>query len=408
MKRIIVNGGRALGGEMQVSGSKNAALPIIFACILTHGVSEITNLPKIGDVSVALDIIRDLGAEVSQRGNITYIDTRNLSYRDPSPQLVRRIRASTYLLGSSLARFGRCPLMAFGGCNFSLRPIDMHLDACRALGAYSDGGTLYCDRLRGGNISFDKASVGATVNAILLSSACDGEVRISGCAVEPHIDALIEFLCSCGASITRRGRELYIRGRELHGGRITVIGDMIEAGSYLFLGLMSGGNIAVRNAPIGDMDSVLCTLTDMGASLHTEGDILCGSLSRGNAISVITAPHPGFPTDLQPLLAPLLARHGGGAITDTVWPDRFGYLSSLSAFGISSSSEGGTAQIYPSQLHSGYTVAPDLRGGMAALISALCAEGQSIIDSAEVILRGYEGLLDKLSSLGADINISDT
>lgn len=408
MKRIIVNGGRPLYGEVRVSGSKNAALPIIFACILTHGVSEITNLPNIGDVSVALEIVRGFGAEVFRRGNTTYIDTRELSYREPSPDLVRRIRASTYLLGASLARFGRCPIMAFGGCNFSLRPIDMHLDACRTLGAYLEDGTLYCDRLRGGNICFGKPSVGATVNAILLASTCDGEVSISGCAVEPHIDALIDFLCSCGASITRQGRELYIRGRELRGGRITIIGDMIEAGSYLFLGLMSGGNIAVNNAPVGDMDSVLCTLTDMGASLHTEGDRLCGSLELGRFASVTTSPFPGFPTDLQPLLAPLLARHGGGIITDTVWPDRFGYLSSLSAFGISSSSRSGTARIYPSQLHSGSATAPDLRGGMAALISALCAEGQSEIDSAEIILRGYEGLSDKLSALGADIKIIDT
>lgn len=408
MKRIIVNGGRPLYGEVGVSGSKNAALPIIFACILTRGVSEITNLPNIGDVSVALEIVRGFGAEISHRGNTTYIDTRELSYREPSPDLVRRIRASTYLLGASLARFGRCPIMAFGGCNFSLRPIDMHLDACRALGAYSDGDTLYCERLRGGSICFDKASVGATVNAILLAASCDGEVRISGCAVEPHIDALIDFLSSCGASITRQGRELYIRGRELRGGRITIIGDMIEAGSYLFLGLMSGGNITVNNAPVGDMTSVLRVLTDMGASLYTEGDRLCGSLSRGRSASVTTAPFPGFPTDLQPLLAPLLARHSGGSITDTVWPDRFGYLSTLSAFGISSSSHSGTARIYPSVLHSGSATAPDLRGGMAALISALCAEGQSEINSAEIIFRGYEGLSDKLSALGADIKIIDT
>lgn len=408
MKRIVVNGGRPLGGEIQVSGSKNAALPIIFACILTNGISEISNLPDIGDVSVALGILRDFGAEISRTGNTTYIDTRRLSYREPDRGLVTQIRASTYLLGSSLARFGRCPIMAFGGCNFSLRPIDMHIHACTTLGAYIEGNTLYCDRLRGAQIRFGKASVGATVNAILLAATCDGEVMIDGCAVEPHIDALIDFLNSCGASIIRRGRQTYIRGRELHGGKINIIGDMIEAGSYLVLGLMSGGNIRITNAPVGDMASVFMALTDMGASLHTEGDLLCGSIDRGGFASITAAPFPGFPTDLQPITAPLLARHSGGIITDTVWPDRFGYLASLSILGINSDARGGTARIYPSRSCCGSVTAPDLRGGMAALISALCSEGQSEICSAQTILRGYEGLSDKLSSLGADIKISDT
>ena len=405
MKRIVVNGGVPLCGEITVSGSKNAALPIIFACILTNGVSEIDNIPDIGDVRVALDLIRSFGAKIEKRGSLTYIDTRNLTYTPPDELLVARIRASTYLIGSCLSRFGRCQLMPFGGCNFSTRPIDMHIAACKALGATSDGDILICERLRGAQINFDKPSVGATVNAILLSASAEGESIIRGCAVEPHIDALIDFLNSCGASIVRRGRELHIVGRELHGGKIRVIGDMIEAGSYLAIGIMSDGEIITRNSPISDMSAVIDSLARLGAELECNKESIRASLYNGNYLSVTASPHPGFSTDLQPIFAPLMANTMGGDIIDTVWQSRFGYLDALSEFGVKSKVSGNHAEIYKSDLHRGIAVCPDLRGGMACLMCALSVKGQSEICSAEVILRGYENLVEKLSSLGAEIKI---
>ena len=255
MRRLVVNGGRRLNGEIYVSGSKNAALPIIFACILANGVSEIENLPDIGDVRIALSLISSFGASVENMGNITYIDATKMAYRIPDFRLTSEIRASTYLLGSCLGRFGICHLQPFGGCNFSSRPIDMHIDACRELGCLLQGDLLSADRLVGAEITFAKPSVGATVNAILLAATAEGMTHISGCAVEPHIDALIDFLNSCGGEILRQGRDVIVVGKELHGGKIRIIGDMIEAGSYISLGLMCGGRVKVKNAPIDQMQS---------------------------------------------------------------------------------------------------------------------------------------------------------
>lgn len=408
MKKIVVSGGVKLNGAISVSGSKNAALPIIFSCILANGVSEIDNLPDIGDVRVALDLLRGFGAKIEKDGSKTLIDTRKISYKKPDPNLVSKIRASTYLLGSCLSRFGICHIMPFGGCNFSLRPIDMHIDACLALGGRVDNDTLLCDRLRGGDIYFAKASVGATVNAILLAASAEGETHIYGCAVEPHIDALIAFLNSCGADIRREGRALHIIGKSLRGGRIKVIGDMIEAGSYLALGAMCGGSIRVNNIPDGNMDSVFDGFFDLGAEITREkGSAIVRPLSFGNFLSVTADPYPAFPTDLQPIFAPLMASATGGVITDNVWPDRFGYLRSLETFGIKSEVQGNSARIFKSRITNGIAAATDLRGGMACLITALSAGGKSEIHSAELILRGYENLGQKLRAIGADIKICD-
>lgn len=407
MKRIVVNGAKSLQGEISVSGSKNAALPIIFACILTNGVSEIENLPDIGDVRVAIDIVRSFGAEVEKRGSITYIDTRRLSYKEPDLELVKAIRASTYLLGSCMSRFGRCHISSFGGCNFSLRPIDLHINACVALGGRLEGEMILCDRPHGSVILLSKASVGATVNSILLAAAADGETLIRGAAVEPHIDSLIYFINSCGGSVVRRGREIRIKGSELHGGRICVIGDMIEAGSYLALSLMTGGGVTVRNSPVEDMTASLDAFKDLGAEIIISDDAIGGRILSPRFLSVTAAPYPGFPTDLQPIIAPLMAQNGGGEITDTVWQTRFGYLEALSRFGVLSRVEQNRAVIYKSIIKSAKAKAIDLRGGMAALMCALVSKGQSEIYSAETILRGYEKLDEKLCAIGAEIKIED-
>ena len=405
MKRIIVNGRGPLYGDITVSGSKNAALPIIFSCVLINGISEIDNLPDIGDVRVALDLLRSFGAVVERRGSLTFIDTRRLSYVKPDEMLVEKIRASTYLVGSCLSRFGICQLMKFGGCNFSLRPIDMHINAARSLGANVDDKLITCQRLRGAEINFDKPSVGATVNAILLAASAEGQTIIHGCAVEPHIDALIDFLNSAGASISRCGREIVVSGRELHGGKIKVIGDMIEAGSYLALSIMTDGKIRTHNSPISDMTSVIDALKKLGADVVCEDDSISALLNGGNYLSLTASPHPGFPTDLQPIFAPLMAGNMGGEICDTVWESRFGYLNVLSSFGVKSSVQGNLATIYKSDIHRASAVCPDLRGGMACLMCALSVSGQSEIYSAETILRGYEDLENKLSAIGADIKI---
>ena len=408
MKKIIVEGGHALNGEIKVSGSKNAALPIIFSCILINGTSEIKNLPDIGDVRVALRIISDLGASVERRGDVTYIDTANLTYKRPSEELVSKIRASTYLMGACLKRFGKCHLLPFGGCDFSHRPIDMHLSACLSLGGVLSSDLLLAKKLVGAEIIFDKPSVGATVNAILLSASAEGDSIIRGCAIEPHIDALIDFINSSGGEVKRCGKDIFVSGRELSGGRISIIGDMIEAGSYLVAGLMCGGEVRVLGCKSDEMTSVSESIHDLGARLLQEGERLWVVRPQiASYLSLTAEPYPGFPTDLQPIFAPLMASHSGGEICDLVWPTRFKYLDSLSAFGVASSVKSGRAEIYKSTIHHGSVSSPDLRGGFACLLAALFARGRSEIYSAELILRGYEKLEEKLAALGARIKIEN-
>ena len=408
MKRIIVNGPSRLVGELSVSGSKNAALPIIFACVITRGVSEIRSLPDIGDVRIALEIIKKFGARITRSGEVTYIDTNNLTYCPPNDDLVSKIRASTYLIGACLARFGECRLTSFGGCNFAYRPIDMHLDACHILGADIIDDKITAPRLLGNKISFKKQSVGATVNAIILAATASGETRITGFAAEPHIDALIDFLVSAGASIERTSEEIIINGRELHGGSITVIGDMIEAGSYLVAGLLTGGAVRVKNCRADDMNAFLDSLSALGAENCISGNSVTSCLAaKGKYVSIEATPYPGFPTDLQPIIAPLIAHNSGGEIVDTVWPTRFGYLNTLSAFGVNYDVSYNHAIINPSSIKPAAVTAPDLRGGAACLLCALVADGRSDIRSAEIVLRGYENLEQKLRSIGADIKIED-
>ena len=408
MKKIVINGPARLSGEVTVSGSKNAALPIIFATIITDGISELRRLPDIGDVRVALDIIRAFGAVVWRSGDVTYIDTRSLSYREPIEEQTSKIRASTYLIGACLSRFGRCRISSFGGCNFAHRPIDMHIDACLSLGAEIRDDEIFSHRLFGSEIIFKKQSVGATVNAILLAVSAEGESVIRGFATEPHIDALIDFLLSAGAHIDRTHDEIRISGRHLHGGKTTIIGDMIEAGTYLSAALATGGSVSVSDCPTGDMTAFFDVLSAYGVKsvISPNAARICAP-DRGQYFSVTATPYPGFPTDLQPIVAPLMAIGAGGDITDTVWHTRFGYLKSLAEFGVVSELSSNCARIFTSKITPATVTAPDLRGGAACLISALAADGRSEIYSAETILRGYENLVEKLRSLGANINIQE-
>lgn len=403
---FIVEGGERLEGRVTVSGSKNAALPVLFAAISVCGVSEIAGLPHIEDVHSSLRILHDLGARIEWSGNTAYIDTRVLKNAQPDPSVTARIRASTYLIGGMLARFGKAALYPFGGCNFSARPIDMHISAAQAYGAEMSGNELICKRLRGAEVAFSKKSVGATVNSLIMAASAEGESRITGASEEPHIDTLIEFLNSAGASVVRRGDVITVRGTSLHGGAVTIPGDMIEAGTYLALGAITGGSVRVSGASTEELVSFVAPILHGGSQIKISGgecSLLCPPKRK---VEIVTSPFPGFPTDLQPIAAPLLAFGGGGSITDTVWRERFGYLCSLGKMGITYSLNDNQAEILPSKIISADVVATDLRGGAACLIAALSARGKSSISSAEAILRGYEMPVEKLLSLGAKIKYS--
>lgn len=403
MGKFIIHGGRRLTGEVRVSGSKNAALPIIFASLITHGVSEIHNLPDISDVRCALMIAKSFGARISVRDGVAIIDTRALEYVTPPIELVSSLRASTYLIGAGLVRFGRAELLPFGGCNFAKRPIDIHLSAAESFGATIDGDALSASRLHPASIDLPKKSVGATVNALIMAAGAEGESRIKGHAIEPHVLTLIDYLRSAGALIEPIGDELRVVGRELRGGHVSVPGDMIEAGTYLAASLITGGDVAVSGFVTSELDSFLEPLARAGVEVKRGADWIRLSRSPSRDMHIVTEAFPGFPTDLQPILAAIMARFRGGSIRETVWQGRFGYLSELAKLGVSYSLDAYGAIIHPSRPSSGIIRATDLRGGAAGILLALAADGVSEIRSGELVLRGYERPVEKLSSLGARI-----
>lgn len=403
MSSFIINGGKRLEGSITVGGSKNAVLPMIFSTVLIRGVSVIEGAPDITDVRVALSLIGNMGALCRRVEDTLYIDTEHLEYITPDPHLASRIRASAYLLGASLGRFGRADVLTVGGCSFDKRPIDMHLGAARALGAERYGDEIVAKKLHGSDIIFEKTSVGATVNAILMASRAHGKTRIYGYAREPHVFSLIDFLTSAGACIRVERDCIEIEGRELRGARGRVIPDMIEAGTYVALSLTTGSSLEIVGANRDDLSSFTRTLVDAGACIRYGECSITADGALDEPVTVIAAPHPAFATDLQPQMAPLLAAFCGGTITDTVWLSRFGYLAELAKHGVRYELNGNTAIIKPSRLRSARTVAPDLRGGAALLIAALAASGESRVDSAEIIGRGYENVIKKLRSVGAEI-----
>lgn len=406
MKSFVILGGKPLVGKVTVSGSKNSALPILFATVIARGESVIENLPKIGDTEAALTILSELGADIRFDGNTARINTESLVYSEPSSALTSRIRASTYLIGSLLARFGRCRLSTFGGCNFADRPIDIHLDAAYRLGARREGEMLFADCLRPTEITLRLPSVGATVNTLLLASAIKGKTVIRGFAREPHIITLIEFLRSAGAKIELSDKEITVEGGDLHGGRVRIDGDVLEAATLLVAGAITNGRVGALGVDLEATTSVTRALSALGLSVKCEGDTLfCERGEYSYYSEIVARPYPGFPTDLQPIFAPLFAALSGGKITDTVWRERFGYLDELTRLGVKSARLTDGALIYKSRQHSGTATAPDLRGGMSLVLSALHSHGESRIYSAEKILRGYERLDEKLSALGADIKI---
>jgi len=404
MSCLSIIGGKRLFGELRVSGSKNAALPIIFAALAVPSVSTLENVPDIGDVRVALEAVSAFGAKIKRDGSTVIIDARRVKYKRPKAELTSKIRASSYLIGACLARFGRFDFARIGGCDFCRRPVDMHLLAAERLGAVSSGDTLTASRLRGAEIKFEKPSVGATINAIIMATFAEGETVIYGAAREPHVRNLIGFLESGGALIEDDGEKIRIKGSPPRDPHVRIIPDMIEAGTFLLLGPLTDGRVTVLfDGEIG-LDSFFNTLSESGVSVEIKKGAVSAYGIPKKRFGVVTAPYPGFPTDLQPQCAPLMAKYFGGSIRECVWQSRFSYLSELSRFGLRYELSGrDTAIIIPSELRPASVSAPDLRGGAATVLAALSQRGESVISDTEKIERGYERFAEKLRSLGADI-----
>ncbi len=400
-------------GEVTVSGAKNAAVAILPATILAADKCVIENLPDISDVEVSLEILRELGADIHRLTRNSYeIDTTNVNCTDVPDEMSRQMRASYYFLGALLGRFGEGQVAMPGGCNLGPRPIDQHLKAFMALGAEE---SVECGRIKvtgekleGAHVFFDTVSVGATMNAMLSAVLADGQTVLENVAKEPHIVDLANFLNMMGADVRGAGTDVIkIRGRQvLHGCNYSIIPDQIEAGSYMVAAAMTGGNVLVKNVIPKHLEPITAKLELAGATIEEFDDAVrvfrTGELL---ATKIKTQPHPGFPTDMQPLMSVLLSiAKGTSIVTEGIWKNRFRYVDELLRMGANIQVDGQVAVIEGvATLQAAPLRASDLRAGAALVVAALSAEGTSEIDEIGHIERGYERMVEKLQGLGADI-----
>lgn len=414
MRKIVVRGGVPLSGTVTVGGSKNAALPLLFAGILTADRCVFHRLPRVSDVLRTLEILKFLGAKIRfySSGEVS-VDYREVSPATPPAEETLAIRGSTYLLGSMLGRFGVATLAGAGGCDFGKRPIDQHLAGFAALGARSseENGVLrVAGELHPAEFRPAMPSVGATANLMMAMTAANGSSVIRNAASEPHVGALASFLTAAGARIKGApGETVYVDGKKkLYGCEFTVIPDMIEAGTYLAFGMACGGRVTVNEVTPEDLCAVLDALRAIGGRVIV-ADRAVTVISSGEyrSTDITAGPYPAFPTDLQPQFTALLSlgghANGEARVTDTVFPTRFRYTEELRRMGADIRVVGNTAHILPSVLTAGEVSAPDLRGGAALLLAALATKGESTVQNAALIGRGYEHLAAKLSALGAAI-----
>ena len=421
MNKYIIHGGRPLMGEVTISGAKNAAVAIIPAALLVDGVCRIENVPQISDVTLILQILRELGADVRTINRTTVeIDCSHIRNRQVPYELARKIRASYYLVGALLGRFGWAEVPLPGGCDLGGRPIDQHIKGFVAMGAEVDvrNGLIYAQVpgrgcLAGGQVYLDIVSVGATMNIMLAAALAEGMTVIENAAKEPHIVDLANFLNSMGADIMGAGTDVIkVRGvQRLRGGSYSIIPDQIEAGTYMAAVAAAGGELLVKNVIPKHLDCISAKLMEMGVHIEEQDDTLLvrrsEPLQRAN---VKTQPYPGFPTDMQPQIAVVLSlAQGTSLVTEGVYgASRFKYLDELRRMGAHIQVDGRVAVIEGVEHLEGAPVhACDLRAGAALVIAGLAARGTTEISQIQFIERGYEDLVGKLRAVGADIQMVD-
>ncbi len=413
MEKLVVEGGVPLRGVVRVSGSKNAAVAVLPAALLATGTSSLENLPQITDVQNFIRILADLGVEISPGPNGSVrVDPNGFTAARAPYQLVKRLRASYYLLGVLLAKFGRAEVALPGGCDIGPRPIDQHLKGFRALGAdvVMEHGVIKARarRLRGAPVYLDVVSVGATINIMLAATLADGLTVIENAAKEPHIVDLANYLNAMGARVQGAGTDVIrIRGvRELRGTTHPLIPDDIEAATYLLAAVATRGDVAVENVIPKHLESVMAKLRETGAEVIENGDwVRVVAAARPRAANVKTLPYPGFPTDAQQqFVAVMSTADGVSVVHETLYDNRFGYANELLRMGAKIKVDGRTAVVEGVEHLLGAPVrANDLRAGAALTIAALSAEGRSDIYGVHHIMRGYEDMLGKLRAMGAQV-----
>ena len=413
MEQYIIKGGNPLVGEVEIGGAKNSALAILAAAIMTDETVTIDNLPDVNDINVLLEAISGIGAEVDRIDRHTVrINGSNIENFDIEYDYIKKIRASYYLLGALLGKYKRAEVALPGGCNIGSRPIDQHLKGFRALGAYVDieHGKIIAEaeRLIGKHIYFDVVSVGATINVMMAASMAEGLTILENVAKEPHVVDVANFLNSMGANIRGAGTDVIkIRGvSRLHKTDYSIIPDQIEAGTFMFAAAATRGDVTVMNVIPKHLEATIAKLVEIGCEVE-EFDDAVRVVSKGDLhnTQVKTLPYPGFPTDMQPQIGVTLALcKGTSTITESIFENRFKYLSELARMGANVKVEGNAATIEGVDKFSGARVsAPDLRAGAALVIAGMAADGITIVDDIVYIQRGYERFEEKLRSLGAVI-----
>ena len=411
---LRIEGGRRLGGEIDIQGAKNSVLPLLSACVLTGGVTRLKRCPALSDVYAALRILSSLGCGCSLSDGCAVVDAGTLSSAEIGDGLMRQMRSSIIFMGALLGAAGECVLSFPGGCELGPRPIDMHISALRALGAEinEEHGRLVCrcpKRLRGTVINLPFPSVGATENIMLAAVCAEGETVIVNAAREPEIAELGCFLTKCGAKLRGAGRHrVVIEGVEksaLHGCEYEVMPDRIAAATYLCAAAASGGEANIRGARAGDLEAVINVLRQAGCRVCASGTgiYICAPPRLTCVNTVRTCPYPGFPTDAQAIAMAAVARSRGmGIFVEDIFENRFRHVDELARMGADIRTEGRVAVVRGVERLTGARVsAPDLRGGAGLCVAACAAEGETTITNVRYIDRGYESIEKALTALGA-------
>lgn len=413
MDKIVIRGGKPLRGTVKISGAKNAVLPILSACLLTDKPCNIGNVPQLVDVKTMLSVLELLGVRVESVGSGKIrLDPGEITHFEDPYELVRKMRASILVLGPLVARLGRARVSLPGGCAIGTRPVNLHLKGLEALGASIrlEEGYIIAEakRLRGNLIALDIPTVTGTENLMMAASLAEGETVITNAACEPEVVDLAFFLNKMGARINGAGTDtITICGvNRLHGASHEVIPDRIEAATYLIAGIITGGEVTVENCPHDYLSAVISKLRDTGAVVETENHKLRVQTTFPiRSVDIVTAPHPGFPTDIQAQFMALLTQADGiSCISETVFENRFMHVQELKRMGADVHIDGHTAFVKGvSKLYGAPVMATDLRASASLILAGLAAEGETVVNRVYHLDRGYEKLTEKFRSLGADI-----
>ena len=416
MKKLIIKGGRKINGTVKISGSKNAALPILASCVLNKNKVKLYNVPKIEDVNVMIEILKCLGAKVIVSELFVEVDCKEIYSTEIPDFLMRKLRASIVLAGALIGRLGNTIFTYPGGCDIGSRPIDLHLMSFEKLGIKINENSRYieckCDKINTNEINLDFPSVGATENIILASVLGNHEVILNNPAIEPEIKDLIMFLNKSGANIKwLDSKAIKIIGvKSLKEVTYKIMPDRIEAGTYLVCGAITNGNIKIENINITHITSIIDKLEEMGYKIiKGNGWVKLNSIKRPKSVNISTYPYPGFPTDMQPIISVLqMISEKESIITESIFENRFKYAVELKRMGAKIKVIGNSLYIKGiNRFYNGSVTCNDLRGGMALVLAGLNAKGITEIKNIEYILRGYEDFDKKLQSLGVSIEIKE-